>query len=137
MKQHKRVTKKFTQKSLTKQSEKDECNINKIMAKYEKTGLVNHVMSQEAVYGDFSQVTDYQDALNKINAAQALFDALPAQIRSKFENDPTLFLEFAQNPENADQLIEMGLAVPKTPDTAPETPPNPSETTQDPEGGAN
>lgn len=112
----------FTQPSLTKQSFRDEANINNIMARYEQTGIVDNITTATPHYGDFSDVTSYQDALNKINAAQALFDALPAQVRQKFENDPTLFLEFAQNPENYETMVAMGLAAPKTPETASEAP---------------
>lgn len=137
MKKRKKTSIRFTEPSLTKQADRDACNINNIMARYEKTGIVDHVMSSPGTFGDFSDVDDYQDALNKIQAAQALFDALPAQVRAKFENDPTLFLEFAQNPENYDQLVDMGLALPKTPDTAAPEPTQTTEPTQGAQGDAN
>lgn len=36
--------------------------------------------------------------------------ALPAQVRAKFSNDAAEFLDFVQNPKNADELVAMGLA---------------------------
>lgn len=135
-----KVSIKFTQPSLTKQSFAKEADINNIMSKYEKTGIVEHVMSSPGQFGDFSEPLDYQEALNKINAAQSLFDALPAQVRQKFENDPALFLEFAQNPENYDKLVSMGLAVaPETPETASQAPEttNPPDEQEPPQNPAN
>jgi len=128
---------KFTQPSMTKQSFAKECNINNIMARYEKTGIVEHVMEMPGQFGDVSEPLEYQEALNKVNAARSLFDSLPAQVRAKFDNEPFLFLEFAQNPENYGKLVEMGLAVaPETPETASE--PRSTETaTQASEAGAN
>jgi len=128
---------KFTHPSMTKQSFAKECNINNIMARYEKTGIVEHVMETPGQFGDYSEPLEYQEALNKVNAAKSLFDSLPAQVRAKFDNEPFLFLEFAQNPENYGKLVEMGLAVaPETPETASE--PRSTETaTQASEAGAN
>lgn len=105
-----RKTIRFTKKSLTKQSFKDEANINNIMARYEKTGVVDNVMVNPGQYGDFSEVTTYQESLNKIYEAQVMFDSLPAQIRAKFENDPVLFVEFCSDENNHEKLVEMGLA---------------------------
>ena len=74
--------------SLTKQSFQNECNINSIMKKWEKTGLLSHSRSSQPRYGDFSNVTDYQSALNAVSDAQDAFMELPAQVRARFANDP-------------------------------------------------
>lgn len=100
----------FTQPSLTKQSFKDECNINHIMSKYEKTGSIEHVNNHQGSYGDFTHSQSYQESLNQIMLAQNQFDSLPAQIRKQFENDPILFVEYCSNPDNHDNLVKMGLA---------------------------
>jgi len=98
---------------LTKQSFKDECDINKILVKYEKTGLLEHKNRYEGKYADVTGVVDYQTALNIVQDAEEAFMSLPARVRTEFDNNPHEFLEFAQNPENEDALIEMGLANPK------------------------
>lgn len=96
--------------SRTKQSFQDECNINTIMAKYAKTGLIDHVGKYGGSYGDLPAEVDYQTALNAIMKAKECFASLPAGIRTRFENDPAQFLEFVEDPANAEEMIEIGLA---------------------------
>ena len=42
--------------AMTKQSFKDECDINKIMAKFQKTGALNHYAKHAPQYGDASGI---------------------------------------------------------------------------------
>ncbi len=63
----------------------------------------------EAVFGDFSNVEDYQTMLDRINEAQRKFDALPARIRHYFGNDPAELIAFLDDPENRDEAIKLGL----------------------------
>lgn len=49
---------------------------------------------------------------DKIQAADANFASLPAEIRQKFNNDTGQFLEFVNNDENIEAMQEMGL-IPK------------------------
>lgn len=92
-----------------KQSFKDQCDINKIMAKYQKTGAIDHLNKHGANYG-FATAIDFHESMNLVTSAQQMFDDLPSDIRTKFYNSPAQFLDFVQNPENADQLVELGLA---------------------------
>lgn len=94
----------------TKQAHKDECDINRILHTYDKTGLITHVSASVAQYGDFTEVNEYQESLNTVIAAQNAFDELPASIRKKFGNDPGAFFEFATDPDNADAMVTLGLA---------------------------
>ncbi len=122
-----RVAKHFTGPSLAKQSFASECDINNIMRKYQKTGLIEHLNTHQGDYGNFIGFEDYHQSLNQILEAQESFASIPSSVRRQFNNDPEVFLKFAQNPENLDQMIEMGLA-----------PPRPSEarTTEPPAAGA-
>lgn len=111
------------QHSLTVQSEKNNCDVNQILKKYDKTGLITHVNRSVSSYGDFSEVNEYQDSLNFVIAAREAFDELPADIRKKFNNDPGFFFEFCTNPDNQDEMIELGLAEDtKLPVLGPESP---------------
>lgn len=105
-----RVAKSFSKPSRTKQSFKEETEINNIMAKYRRSGLLSHVARYEGSYGDFVGYNDYHVMVDKIMEANNMFDSLPSDIRGRFRNDPSEFLEFAQNPKNADELVKMGLA---------------------------
>jgi len=109
---------------MTKQSFRDECNINKIMAKFQRTGLLNHYAKHAPQYMDIPAI-DYADALNIIAEAESMFEELPSTVRAKFENDPEKFLEFVQDPENLEEMREMGLANPTIPlsDSEPDKPP--------------
>lgn len=104
-----------TGKSMTKQAHKDECDINRIMAKYQKTGVITHVAKYAMEYGDATDI-DYQTALNTVIEAQRMFADLPSSVRRKFDEDPAEFLAFVQNPENVEEMRELGLVdVPEDP----------------------
>lgn len=111
--------------SLAKQSERDICDINKILKKHAQTGIITHTNKFQGTYDDLPTGHDYHSALNKVLEAEESFNSLTSEIRSTFNNDPAKFLEFAQNPANGQQLIDMGLAthaqvdLPATPAPAP------------------
>lgn len=94
--------------SLAQQHMRDECDINVIIERFGVTGeLPNAPVSPQ--YGDFSGITDYHSALNKINATMDDFMALPAQLRVRFDHDPVKLLDFLQNDQNRDEAIQLGL----------------------------
>lgn len=113
----------------TKQSFAEEANINSIMAKWERTGQMEHLSKGTPEYGDFSNVSDYQSAQASIIAADDAFLRIPAEIRRKMENDPQVFLAFMADPANHDEAREMGLLTPEPepdpPEPNPPTPPAP------------
>ncbi len=101
--------KRFHKPSLTKQSFKDECDVNRIMKNFEKTGHVDHLNNRAKLYGDFANAEDYHSSVNLVMDAQKSFDALPSEVRLRFDNQPAKFLEFANNPENMEELKTLGL----------------------------
>lgn len=101
---------KTTTPTLTKQAFKDECDVNNILKNFEKTGQLPDLIKAQPQYGDFSEVAEYQDAMNVVAVANQQFANLPAHTRDRFNNNPAQFLEFVDNPENAQELIKMGLA---------------------------
>lgn len=123
-----RSSKFFLAPSMTKQAHKDECDINLIIRKYDKTGVLTHVNRALATYGDFSAVHSFQEAHNSVMAAAASFADLPAKIRKEFDNDPAKFLDFIDNPENIERMYELGLAVRPVvdPEVVPAAPEEPS-----------
>ena len=98
----------FSKPSRTQQHFRDECDINTILERFNITGQLP-AGSVQPQYGDFSGITDYQSALNAVMAAQDSFLELPAKIRAKFDNDPALFVEFASDEANKDEMKAMGL----------------------------
>lgn len=85
------------------------CDINKIVARFKKTGLAEHVNQHPPQFIDVSNVPDYRTALQNVLDVHELFYHLPAATREEFKNDPAEFLDFAANPENDDALREMGV----------------------------
>jgi len=96
-------------KSLTKQSMAAECNINNIVKKYQKTGAVTHVSDHGASY-DFCSGESFHEALLIVGKAKEMFDDLPSTLRERFAHEPARFLDFVQDPANAGELVELGLA---------------------------
>lgn len=96
--------------SRTKQSFKDECDINNILGNYERTGFISHVKENQGRYEDVSSGTDYREGLNVVLEAERMFMELPAPVRSKFENDPGKFLDFVSDPKNVKSMIDLGIA---------------------------
>jgi phage internal scaffolding protein len=95
--------------SRTQQQFKDACDINKIIARVKKGGLIDHVNTYQGNYADLTDVPSYQDAMNKIIQANDCFMTLPSDLRKKFDNNPQEFLAFVADPSNHDAMVELGL----------------------------
>lgn len=108
--------------SLAHQSFLDECDINRIVRQWDQTGLFSSRPDREPVYFDASEVPDFQSSLNQVIAAQAAFDALPAQVRKRFSNNPAEFVAFAADPANGEEMVRLGLAVERAPEVPPVDP---------------
>lgn len=97
------------EESLTQQNMAEETDINNIMAKYEKTGLISHVNRFQGDYTDYTEAPeDLHDAMNRVMAAQEMFMTLPANLRKEYENSPAKFLEFVDNATD-EELHKAGL----------------------------
>lgn len=99
--------------SLAQQQFKDECDINNILRQFNITGLLPESPLSPR-YGDFTGIGDYQSALNAVIAAEDGFMALPADIRSRFANDPAMLIDFLADEGNRAEAEKLGLVVPKT-----------------------
>jgi phage internal scaffolding protein len=94
--------------TLAQQHYKEECDINTILQKFSITGILPEAPLSPR-YGDFSGISDYHTALNRVIAAQDEFEALPAEIRARFENDPAKLIDFLDNDANRPEAEELGL----------------------------
>lgn len=106
--EHDRLTKRCVG-GRTKQEFKDECDLNVLMKRYERTGALPSARVGQPQYVDCTVFTDFQTAMEIVRGAESSFNALPSRVRREFDNDPRKFVEFATNPENADRMIELGL----------------------------
>jgi hypothetical protein len=94
---------------LTEQHHTDTCDINKILAQFMETGIMPQTNANPQ-YGDVSDV-DFTSMQNQLATAKTLFEELPQLVKERFNNEMHSFLNFAENPDNLPELVDMGLAV--------------------------
>lgn len=94
--------------AMTKQSFKDECDINGIMKRYATTGQLPPNIGLGR-YGDFSQVGDYMQAQHVMLKAEEQFKALPSGVRDRFKNSPLEMLRFVTDKSNLEEARKLGL----------------------------
>lgn len=104
--------------SMTIQSMTEDSDINVLMERFGITGKFPE-NPRIPMYGDFSEITDFRSALEAVDKANQMFLEYPAQLRAMFDNDPQLFMEFCNDPNNRPKMAELGLL------KATETPPAP------------
>lgn len=104
--------------SLAIQSAKDESDINTIVRRFGLTGELpgDFKMPQS---GDFSGIGDYHSAMNLVLAARDEFLRVPAEVRARFDNDPSRFMSFLDDPANRDEAQMLGLLKPAPVPAAP------------------
>ena len=101
--------------SQTKQCFKDECDVNRIISRYQRTGVLDHVkyMADNSMsYGDFSGF-DFRESCDRVIRAEDMFNSLPSSLRFEFQNDPAKFLDFVSDEKNVPVMRKMGLLPPK------------------------
>lgn len=94
------------------QSFAEECDINTIVERFGLTGQLPEGVTVPQS-GDFTQVVDYQSALNVLRKAQEAFDEMPAHVRAEFGNDPARFVDFVNDPDNRARAEKLGVVVPR------------------------
>lgn len=109
--------------SYTIQSGKDQCDINNIIRRYQRTGILEHINKSTADYIDLPDVSDYQASLNFLMQARDAFNQLPSTIRDEYDNDPGEFLAALGDPANHSHFVDLGIF--KAPPTyqSPQSPP--------------
>lgn len=81
-----------TGESKTQQHGKEEADINTIVNRFLKTGLMPQVKIPPS-YQDFEGIFDFQDAMNVVAAGKHAFMQMPADIRDAFHNSPERFVD--------------------------------------------
>nr|WAE43318.1 MAG: internal scaffolding protein [Microviridae sp.] len=101
--------------SLAQQHFKKECDINEILDKYQRTGVLPDGLDSRPVpsYSDTTGVGDFSKLQQTLVDAQGLFAALPVTLRSRFHNEPSELMAFVANASNHDEAVKLGLITPK------------------------
>lgn len=137
-----RVRSQFTPvgPSKTKQSFAKEADINFIMARYSKTGVVTSMARGTPLYRDVSDAAaNLHDAFLLVSDAEEQFMSLPSAVRRLANNDPVQLVAMLQDERAVHDLVDAGLDVellaepeeapPEAPASAPEAPASPPEPT--------
>lgn len=114
---------------LTKQEPSDEANINKIVARYFKTGFLPET-GKTPRFGDFTG-PGFQEMQNTVSDIQQRFLGLPPKIRRRFNNSPGDVIRFLDDPRNRAEAVKLGLLIPVDEDGEPlpaAEPPQPPKT---------
>jgi len=119
--------------SLTKQSFRDECDVNRIMQRYAATGVLEHVREAAPQFVDVADAGSFQEAMTTVSEAESLFSQLPAATRAAFKNDCVTFLDAFSSDSGRELLLEHGLL--EAPEPA-RSVPGPESAGGSPEDGA-
>lgn len=107
--------------SLTVQADAIDADINTIVKRFGLTGQLPPARDA-GQFGDFSEVTDFQSAMNAVRAAGQAFMELPAEMREAYKNDPAQLLDALQNPSERARLQQLGVLNPDPQPTSSEAP---------------
>lgn len=99
------------EEKITRDSEKDQADINKIMKRAEQQGIIP-LSAREGQFLDLSQVGDFREAREAVRLANEYFMSLPAESRAVFDNDAAKLLDAVNDPAQLQLLEEAGI-VPK------------------------
>ena len=97
--------------SRTQQHMKDECDINRIVDRWLRTGDLGAI-DKSVRYGDFTGVGDYHSLCNRGLQSRHDFFSLPEHIRVRFGGDPAKLLAFLEDPKNREEGEKLGLLKP-------------------------
>lgn len=97
--------------SMTQQQFREECDINRIMDRYLRTGVLSDPLENRGTlkYGDYAELGDYMDHMNKVVEANEMFESLPASIRKRFNNNPGELIEFVMDDKNRVEAEMLGI----------------------------
>lgn len=101
----------FAAKGRTKQEFQNECDINQIMARFDKTGVLAFTNRFQPQYGDCTGI-EFQNSMETIATGRSMFQELPSGLRARFKNDPAAFLDFIHDDRNYEEARELGLLRP-------------------------
>lgn len=90
----------------TEQHHKALSDVNNIVNKYRRSGIIEHGNAQEPVYLDCTGI-DYRTMMDKLVNVQRSFNRLPAKERLRFANDPALYLMELERLEQEKKMKEV------------------------------
>jgi hypothetical protein len=95
--------------SKTDQQYRDDCDVNHIMNKYAKTGIITHLAKHPGRFANVSEIPNLLEGFEKVNQAKQAFMDLPGSLRKRFNNDFRNMVAFLNDRSNQEEAIKLGL----------------------------
>lgn len=92
--------------SMTEQHHARACDVNTIMAKYLKSGVIDHIKQYEPQFGDVSNL-DFKTSMDQVAAVKSEFHNLPAFVRDHYKQDPGAYLDAVSTEEGIEELRKL------------------------------
>lgn len=118
----------FNAPSKTQQHFRDECDVNNIINRFMKTGMLPQIQA-DFDFADVSDHMSFEESANLVAHVKEAFMELPSELRKRFDNDPAQVISFLADPANLDEAVQLGLL--EKPAQAAAFEPNPQESAPD------
>jgi len=105
-----RVALSFPADGKTQQHFTDACDATKIVERYQRTGILDHVNTASPRYG-YAPSRSYAEVAFAVAGMRSQYETLPEKVRERFPN----FYEFVEafdDPHAQSALVELGLIPP-------------------------
>lgn len=99
--------------SFVQQHFADSCDVKKIIARFTRTGVLDHVNQLQPQFGDFTSVPTFEEAQQIIAQTSEYFAGLPANVKDRFGNDVKQFLAFVNDESNVEEGRKLGIFAPE------------------------
>lgn len=93
------------------------CDLEHLISLHVQSGQSFTLPESELV--DFTQMPDYQTALNTVIKIDEYFSHLPVSVKQAYDNNPALLMAALDDPSQRDRLIQLGVFKPMEGLTAP------------------
>lgn len=111
-----------SQGGLTDQSFKNDADINIIVERFNKTGILPSI-ERKSYFADVTEIPTLEQAFDIVDKAREEFGKLPAEVRRKMGDNPANLENFINDEDNTEFLKKHGVLIEKTPDPTPEPTP--------------
>lgn len=105
VKPRRRFAQTFDGPSVVQRQFKDVQDVNRIVARYRQTGLDPYADRAGRQQFGFATAKSFTEAMFQVAAVQSAFQALPAETRSAFGNEPSKWLESLAGPDQGPEEI--------------------------------
>lgn len=97
---------KYTPHGRTKQSQKNETDINMLLERASRSDSLSHLDKYQPLYGDYAGY-DFEKHINTITAGQGIFEQLPAEVKREFDQSAQKFFEYVTDDKNKERLPQL------------------------------